>query len=176
MTDHTPTLRVAILMGSKNDRNVMRHAAIVLRDLGIGYEWKVLSAHRMPEKLEPYAKAARGRGINVIIAGAGGAAHLPGMIASFNKLIPVLGVPVSSTSNNVNDLAALLSIAPMPGGSPVGTMAIGKAGAKSAAVMAAQILALTDQQLTDRLAGWQAKEKAAVESDVDMQLEEGETE
>ena len=129
---------VAIIMGSRSDWPVLRHAAAMLEELGVAYEAKVVSAHRTPERMYAFAKAAKGAGVKVIIAGAGGAAHLPGMTASLTDL-PVLGVPIESRA--LKGLDSLLSIVQMPGGVPVGTMAIGKAGARNAALFAAAILA-----------------------------------
>ncbi len=131
-------------MGSTSDWETMRHAADVLTQLGISFEKEVVSAHRTPDKLVQYAKSAEGRGLQVIIAGAGGAAHLPGMTAAHTAL-PVLGVPVESAA--LKGMDSLLSIVQMPGGIPVGTLAIGKAGAKNAALLAAQILALNDKRI-----------------------------
>lgn len=141
-TTHAPL--VGIIMGSQSDWSTMEHAANTLRDLGVSFEAEVVSAHRTPDKLFSYAEAAAGRGIQVIIAGAGGAAHLPGMCAA-KTVLPVLGVPVQSQA--LNGLDSLLSIVQMPGGIPVGTMAIGKAGAINAALLATQILALHDAKL-----------------------------
>jgi len=142
---------VSIVMGSRSDWPTMREAAQVLSELGIAHESKVVSAHRTPDRLVQYAKEARGRGIKVIIAGAGGAAHLPGMIASMTTL-PVLGVPVRSSS--LSGLDSLLSIVQMPRGVPVGTLAIGEAGAFNAALFAAAILAGDDKALAGRLDAW----------------------
>ena len=142
---------VGIIMGSKSDWETMRHAADMLDALGVAYETKVVSAHRTPDRLYDYAKKAAGRGIRVIVAGAGGAAHLPGMAASMTRL-PVLGVPVESKT--LQGLDSLLSIAQMPAGIPVGTLAIGKAGAANAGLLAASILALGDEALAGRLEQW----------------------
>ena len=142
---------VGIIMGSKSDWETMRHAADMLDALGISYETKVVSAHRTPHRLYDYAKYAADRGIRVIVAGAGGAAHLPGMAASMTRL-PVLGVPVESKT--LQGLDSLLSIAQMPAGVPVGTLAIGKAGAANAGLLAASILALGDEALAGRLEQW----------------------
>jgi 5-(carboxyamino)imidazole ribonucleotide mutase len=144
---------VGVVMGSKSDYEVLAAAADLLRELGIPHEAKVVSAHRTPDWLFEYAETARERGLRVIIAGAGGAAHLPGMLAA-KTLVPVLGVPVAATQ--LNGLDALLSIVQMPKGVPVGTLAIGKAGAANAALLAAEILATTDAKLFDRLAAWRA--------------------
>ncbi len=135
---------VGIIMGSKSDWPTMEHAANMLDELGVAYEVKVVSAHRTPDLLFDYAKQAEGNGIQVIIAGAGGAAHLPGMAASQTNL-PVLGVPVQSKA--LNGLDSLLSIAQMPGGIAVGTLAIGSAGAKNAGLLAAQIIGLQDSKV-----------------------------
>jgi 5-(carboxyamino)imidazole ribonucleotide mutase len=140
---------VAIVMGSRSDWPTLRPAAEALDALGVPYEAKVVSAHRTPERLYAFARGAKAEGFKVIIAGAGGAAHLPGMVASLTDL-PVLGVPVEATS--LNGLDALLSIVQMPGGVPVGTLAVGPAGAKNAGMLAARILALSDVALAERLA------------------------
>lgn len=142
---------VGIIMGSRSDWETMRHAAETLDTLSIAYETKVVSAHRTPERLYAYAKAAAARGLKVIIAGAGGAAHLPGMAASMTHL-PVLGVPVETKA--LAGLDSLLSIVQMPAGVPVGTLAIGKAGASNAGLLAASILATADPKLAARLAAW----------------------
>ena len=146
MADEAPL--VGIIMGSRSDWETMRHAAGTLDALGVAYETKVVSAHRTPDRLYAYAKAAAGRGLKVIVAGAGGAAHLPGMAASMTRL-PVLGVPVESKA--LQGLDSLLSIAQMPAGVPVGTLAIGKAGAVNAGLLAASILATHDEALAGRL-------------------------
>lgn len=135
-------------MGSQSDWDTMKHAAEMLDALKIPYETKIVSAHRTPDRMVAFAKTARGRGIRVIIAGAGGAAHLPGMVASLTT-VPVLGVPVESKT--LKGLDSLLSIAQMPGGVPVGTLAIGKAGAKNAALLAAQILGTTEAKIAAKL-------------------------
>jgi 5-(carboxyamino)imidazole ribonucleotide mutase len=142
---------VGVVMGSKSDYEIMSAAVEILRALGIPHEAKIVSAHRTPDLLFDYAVAARPRGLRCIIAGAGGAAHLPGMLAA-KTLVPVLGVPVPATQ--LNGLDALLSIVQMPKGVPVGTLAIGKAGAANAAILAAEMLATTDAALFDRLAQW----------------------
>jgi 5-(carboxyamino)imidazole ribonucleotide mutase len=142
---------VGIVMGSRSDWPTLREAAQVLEELGIAHESKVVSAHRTPDRLVQYAKRARGRGIKVIIAGAGGAAHLPGMVASMTTL-PVLGVPVRSSA--LSGLDSLLSIVQMPRGVPVGTLAIGEAGAVNAGLLAASILAGEDKALATRLEAW----------------------
>ncbi len=150
---------VGILMGSRSDWPVLRHAAEILDRLEITYEAKVVSAHRTPQRLYDYAKAAQDRGLKVIIAGAGGAAHLPGMVASLT-ILPVLGVPVASTALQGQD--SLLSIVQMPGGIPVGTLAIGKPGAINAGLLTAGILALADPLLSARLTAFRAEQTAAV--------------
>lgn len=144
---------VGVVMGSKSDYEVLSAAVEILRALEIPHEAKIVSAHRTPDLLFQYAKTARERGLRVIIAGAGGAAHLPGMLAA-KTLVPVLGVPVPATQ--LNGLDSLLSIVQMPKGVPVGTLAIGKPGAANAAILAAEILATTDAALYDRLAKWRA--------------------
>jgi 5-(carboxyamino)imidazole ribonucleotide mutase len=151
---------VGIIMGSRSDWETMRHAAETLAALGVPHEAKVVSAHRTPERLYDYAKAAQGRGLKVVIAGAGGAAHLPGMCASMTAL-PVLGVPVESKA--LSGMDSLLSIVQMPGGIPVGTLAIGKAGAINAGLLAAAILAIGDEALGKRLADWRAKQTQSVD-------------
>ena len=150
---------VGIIMGSTSDWETMRHASETLDALGIAYEAKVVSAHRTPQRLYDYATGAAGRGLRVIIAGAGGAAHLPGMAASMTHL-PVLGVPVESKA--LKGMDSLMSIVQMPGGIPVGTLAIGRAGAINAALLAAAILALADDALSLRLQAWRAAQTAGV--------------
>lgn len=150
---------IGIIMGSRSDWETMRHAAEALDALGVPYETKVVSAHRTPDRLYAYAREAAGRGLKVIIAGAGGAAHLPGMAAAMT-LLPVLGVPVESKA--LAGLDSLLSIAQMPAGVPVGTLAIGKAGASNAGLLAAAILATADEALAARLAAWRAKQTDSV--------------
>lgn len=150
---------VGVVMGSKSDYEVMAAAVELLRALEIPYEAKIVSAHRTPDRLYAYAESARERGLRAIIAGAGGAAHLPGMLAA-KTLVPVLGVPVSATQ--LNGLDALLSIVQMPKGVPVGTLAIGKAGAANAALLAAEMLATTDAALYERLAAWRKARTAEV--------------
>jgi 5-(carboxyamino)imidazole ribonucleotide mutase len=150
---------VGVVMGSRSDYEVLSAAVEILRELGIPHEARVVSAHRTPDWLFEYAASARARGLRVIIAGAGGAAHLPGMLAA-KTLLPVLGVPVAATQ--LNGLDALLSIVQMPRGVPVGTLAIGKAGAANAALLAAQILATTDAALYERLSVWRAARTAEV--------------
>ncbi len=156
-TTHAPL--VGIIMGSQSDWSTMEHAANTLRDLGVSFEAEVVSAHRTPDKLFSYAEAAAGRGIQVIIAGAGGAAHLPGMCAA-KTVLPVLGVPVQSQA--LNGLDSLLSIVQMPGGVPVGTMAIGKAGAINAALLATQILALHDAKLLSAINAFRERQTDTV--------------
>ena len=153
MADEAP--RVGIIMGSQSDWETMRHAAEVLDALGVGYESRIVSAHRTPDRLYDYAKAAAGRGLKVIVAGAGGAAHLPGMAASMTRL-PVLGVPVQSKALSGWD--SLLSIVQMPAGIPVGTLAIGRAGAVNAGLLAAAILATGDEALAGRLEAWRQEQ------------------
>jgi 5-(carboxyamino)imidazole ribonucleotide mutase len=151
--------RVGVVMGSRSDWETMRHATAVLEALGVAYEAEVVSAHRTPDKLFAYAEGALGRGLEVIIAGAGGAAHLPGMLAAKTRL-PVLGVPVQSRA--LQGLDSLLSIAQMPGGVPVGTLAIGAAGAKNAALLAAAILALHDPAIARALDAFRAEQTRQV--------------
>src|SRR6185436_14521812 len=150
---------VGIIMGSQSDWETMRHAAETLDALGVSHETKVVSAHRTPDRLYAYAKGAAERGLKVIVAGAGGAAHLPGMTASMTRL-PVLGVPVESKA--LSGMDSLLSIVQMPAGIPVGTLAIGKAGAANAGLLAAAILATTDDALAGRLDAWREKQTADV--------------
>jgi len=157
MTEPLP--RVGIIMGSQSDWPTMKHAADILEALGVDHETKIISAHRTPDRMMDYAKSAKIRGIQVIIAGAGGAAHLPGMTASMTPL-PVLGVPIQSRALSGQD--SLLSIVQMPGGIPVGTLAIGDAGAKNAALLSAGILALNDNALADRLDAWRTAQSDAV--------------
>ena len=157
MADEAP--RVGIIMGSRSDWETMRHAAEMLDTLGVAYETKVVSAHRTPERLYEYARSAAGRGLKAIIAGAGGAAHLPGMTASMTRL-PVLGVPVETKT--LSGLDSLLSIVQMPAGVPVGTLAIGKAGATNAGLLAAAILANDDAALAERIDAWRAQQTDSV--------------
>ena len=157
MTD-TPPL-VGIIMGSQSDWPTLRHAADTLDRLEVPHERRIVSAHRTPHRMVDYASGARERGLKVIIAGAGGAAHLPGMVASLTPL-PVFGVPIESQALKGQD--SLLSIVQMPGGVPVGTLAIGKAGAINAALLASAVLALTDPALAARLDDWRARQTAAV--------------
>lgn len=153
------TAPVAIVMGSQSDWATMKHAADVLDALGVGHEARIVSAHRTPERLVAFATGASAAGVKVIIAGAGGAAHLPGMVASMTTL-PVLGVPVQSRA--LSGLDSLLSIVQMPGGIPVGTLAIGEAGAKNAGLLAASILALADAALAERLTAWRSAQTESV--------------
>lgn len=150
---------VAIIMGSQSDWATMRHAAETLTALGIGHECRIVSAHRTPDRLVAFAKGAKAEGFQIVIAGAGGAAHLPGMTAAMTPL-PVFGVPVESKALSGQD--SLLSIVQMPGGIPVGTLAIGKAGAINAALLAAAVLALHDDALATRLDAWRAKQTQSV--------------
>lgn len=150
---------VGIIMGSQSDWETMQHAAKILTDLDISHETLIVSAHRTPDRMFDYAKTAKARGIKVIIAGAGGAAHLPGMTAALTSL-PVLGVPVESHSLKGQD--SLLSIVQMPGGIPVGTLAIGKPGAINAALLAASILSLNDSSLDQRLEDFRTKQTESV--------------
>ena len=150
---------IGVIMGSRSDWETMRHASETLAALDIPHECKVVSAHRTPDRLVAYAKGAVDNGLKVIIAGAGGAAHLPGMVASMTR-VPVLGVPVQSAA--LSGMDSLLSIVQMPGGVPVGTLAIGKAGAINAALLAAGILANTDSALAGRLEAWRARQTEAV--------------
>ncbi len=156
---HSKSAKVAILMGSQSDWPTMQNAAEHLDELGIPYEAKIVSAHRTPERMVQFAKTAKDDGFSVIIAGAGGAAHLPGMVASLTCL-PVLGVPMQSKALSGQD--SLLSIVQMPAGIPVGTLAIGRAGAINAALLAASILALSDADMAQRLAAWRAAQSASI--------------
>lgn len=151
--------RVAIVMGSQSDWATMQHSGAILTELAISHEARIVSAHRTPDRLAAFAKGARGAGIKVIIAGAGGAAHLPGMVAAWTTL-PVFGVPIESKALSGQD--SLLSIVQMPAGVPVGTLAIGRAGAVNAALLAASVLALGDAALAERLEAWRAAQTAAV--------------
>ena len=157
MADEAP--QVGIIMGSQSDWETMRHAAETLDALGIAHETRIVSAHRTPDRLFAYAKEAAGRGLKAIIAGAGGAAHLPGMAASMTRL-PVLGVPVESKA--LSGMDSLLSIVQMPAGVPVGTLAIGRAGAVSAGLLAAAILATNDDALAARLDDWRRRQTDSV--------------
>jgi len=156
---HLTQPAVGIIMGSRSDWDTMKHATEILKELGIAFETKVVSAHRTPQRLITYATGAKARGIKVIIAGAGGAAHLPGMIASMTML-PVLGVPIETRA--LKGLDSLLSIVQMPGGVPVGTLAIGESGAKNAALLAAAILALSDPKAASALEFWRERLTADV--------------
>jgi 5-(carboxyamino)imidazole ribonucleotide mutase len=150
---------IGIIMGSTSDWETMRHASETLEALGVSHETRVVSAHRTPQRLYDYAHSAKDRGLKAIIAGAGGAAHLPGMAASMTEL-PVLGVPIESKA--LKGMDSLLSIVQMPAGIPVGTLAIGRAGAVNAALLAAAMLANTDEALAGRLADWRARQTDAV--------------
>lgn len=151
--------KVGIIMGSQSDWHIMKNASDVLNELGVAHECKIVSAHRTPDRLYDYARSAKERGLQVIIAGAGGAAHLPGMAASMTPL-PVLGVPIESKA--LKGMDSLLSIVQMPGGVPVGTLAIGQAGAKNAGLMAASIVALNDENIAASLEEWRNKQTNAV--------------
>ena len=162
--DTTETPPVAIIMGSQSDWETMKNAADTLDALDIAYDARIVSAHRTPDRLVSFAKGARDEGFKVIIAGAGGAAHLPGMAASMTDL-PVLGVPVQSKA--LKGMDSLLSIVQMPGGVPVATLAIGEAGAANAGILAAQILALSDPALAERLSAFRAAQTASVAETVE---------
>ena len=155
---------VAIIMGSRSDWPVLRHAAEMLESLGVHYEAKVVSAHRTPDRMYSYAKGAKAAGVKVIIAAAGGAAHLPGMTASLTDL-PVLGVPIETKA--LKGMDSLLSIVQMPAGIPVGTLAIGEAGAKNAGILAAKILALGDAGLAERVAAFTARQTKSIPETVE---------
>ena len=159
MSTDDPNPLVGIIMGSQSDWDTMGHAHEILHELGVPHEVKIVSAHRTPDRLVEYAKTAQPRGLKVIIAGAGGAAHLPGMAASMTML-PVLGVPVESHA--LKGMDSLLSIAQMPGGVPVGTLAIGKAGAINSAILAASILGLSDPKIADAVAAYRKKQTDSV--------------
>lgn len=159
-----PSPPVAVIMGSRSDWPTLQHATEALDALGVAYDARVISAHRTPDRMVEFTKSAKARGVKVIIAGAGGAAHLPGMVASLTVL-PVLGVPVKSKA--LKGLDSLLSIVQMPGGIPVGTLAIGEAGAKNAGLMAASILALADAGLADRLEAYRARQSDAIPHSVE---------
>jgi 5-(carboxyamino)imidazole ribonucleotide mutase len=150
---------IVIIMGSTSDWETMKHAADMLETFGIAFESKVISAHRTPDRLYDFAKNAQNNGVKIIIAGAGGAAHLPGMASSMTNL-PVLGVPVETAT--LKGIDSLLSIVQMPAGVPVGTLAIGKAGATNAGLLAASILALNDEKLAKKLAAWRGKQTKSV--------------
>ncbi len=162
MPAETTAPLVGVIMGSKSDWETLKHAADVLAQFGVAHECRVVSAHRTPDLMNEYAKAAAARGIQVIIAGAGGAAHLPGMVAS-QTVLPVLGVPVQSKA--LSGLDSLLSIVQMPGGIPVGTLAIGDAGAKNAALLAVRILAATRPELQSKLVAYHADLEAKVRAE-----------
>ena len=164
MADTNPAAAVGVIMGSRSDWPVMQHAADILSALEIPFAAKIVSAHRTPDRLYDYAKSAADRGLKVIIAGAGGAAHLPGMAASMTRL-PVIGVPVQSKS--LKGLDSLLSIVQMPAGVPVATVAIGEAGAKNAGLLAASILATSDAALAAKLDAWRAQQTADVAETVE---------
>ncbi|MGJ4892742.1 5-(carboxyamino)imidazole ribonucleotide mutase [Bradyrhizobium sp. HKCCYLR20261] len=153
------TAPIAIIMGSQSDWDTMRHAADTLGALGVSYDARIVSAHRTPDRLYAFAKGAKAAGTKVVIAGAGGAAHLPGMTASLTEL-PVFGVPVESKA--LSGVDSLYSIVQMPAGIPVGTLAIGKAGAINAALLAASVLALSDPALASRLAAWRQAQTDAI--------------
>jgi 5-(carboxyamino)imidazole ribonucleotide mutase len=159
MTQHTRAPLVGVIMGSQSDWATMRHASETLTALGVPHECRIVSAHRTPKRMVDYAESARDRGLQVIVAAAGGAAHLPGMTASMTTL-PVLGVPIESKA--LSGMDSLLSIVQMPGGVPVGTLAIGKAGAINAGLMAASIVALQDPAVATALAEWRARLTASV--------------
>ncbi|HSL94137.1 MAG TPA: 5-(carboxyamino)imidazole ribonucleotide mutase [Bacillota bacterium] len=156
---------VGVIMGSRSDWETMREACIVLEELGLHYEKRVVSAHRTPREMVAYAESAAERGIKVIIAGAGGAAHLPGMVASLTD-VPVIGVPVQSRA--LNGLDSLLSIVQMPAGVPVATVAIGRAGATNAGILAARILAISDEKLAYRLSQRREESRRKVVSEADL--------
>jgi 5-(carboxyamino)imidazole ribonucleotide mutase len=154
-----PAPLVGVIMGSASDWSAMRHASEMLELLGVPHENRIVSAHRTPERMFDYARTARERGLRVIVAGAGGAAHLPGMVAALTTL-PVLGVPIESKA--LSGLDSLLSIVQMPGGVPVGTLAIGVAGAKNAGLLAASIIALQDEAVAARLQAWRKAQTSSV--------------
>ena len=162
MTSSSISTVIGICMGSQSDWPTMKHAANILDQLNIPYEKKITSAHRTPKRMEEYAASARDRGIKVIISGAGGAAHLPGMMASMTTL-PVLGVPIETQA--LKGMDSLLSIVQMPGGIPVGTLAIGKAGAINAGLMAASILSLNDPDLAESLSQWRIAQSESVQEE-----------
>ncbi len=167
MTEVTASPRVGVVMGSRSDWETMQHAAAVLTQLGVTHEVRVVSAHRTPDLLFSYAEQAATRGIQVIIAGAGGAAHLPGMLAAKTPL-PVFGVPMQSRA--LSGMDSLLSIAQMPAGVPVGTLAIGKAGAVNAGLLAAAVLALHDATLATALSAWREQQTQSVLAQPDPRL------
>ncbi|WP_283431319.1 5-(carboxyamino)imidazole ribonucleotide mutase [Neorhodopirellula lusitana] len=156
---------MGVIMGSRNDWDTMAHACAALEQLGVPYERSVVSAHRTPERMFDYARSAKDRGLQIIIAGAGGAAHLPGMVAS-ETLLPVIGVPIQSKA--LQGLDSLLSIVQMPGGIPVATMSIGNSGAKNAGILAARILALQDADLAQRVAAFVQKQHDDVIAAADL--------
>ena len=156
--------RIGVIMGSQSDWPVLRHAAELLEEFGVPHERRIISAHRTPERLYEYARTARARGLAVVIAGAGGAAHLPGMTAAMTT-VPVLAVPIPTTFGNGVD--SLLSIVQMPAGVPVGTLAVGKAGAVNAALLAVAVLGTTDPALEARLAEWRSKQTEGVAREPD---------
>jgi len=158
-TKSAPKPLIGLVMGSQSDWETMQNAAKILSDFGVNFEVGIVSAHRTPHRLVSYATSAAARGLRLIIAGAGGAAHLPGMVAALTTL-PVLGVPVQSKS--LDGLDSLLSIAQMPAGIPVGTLAIGKAGAVNAGLLAVSVLALQDAKLATKLAKWRAAQTASI--------------
>jgi 5-(carboxyamino)imidazole ribonucleotide mutase len=158
------TAPVAIIMGSRSDWPVLKAAAAMLEELGVAYDARVVSAHRTPERMYDFARGAKAAGYKVIIAAAGGAAHLPGMTASLTEL-PVLGVPIESKA--LKGMDSLLSIVQMPAGIPVGTLAIGEAGARNAGLLAARILALTDAGLAERVAAFGARQTAGIPETVE---------
>lgn len=162
MPTDSPAPLVGVIMGSKSDWETLKHAADILAQFGVPHECRVVSAHRTPDLMNEYAKSAASRGIQIIIAGAGGAAHLPGMVAS-QTVLPVLGVPVQSKA--LSGLDSLLSIVQMPGGIPVGTLAIGEAGAKNAGLLAIRILGSTRPDLQNQLTKYQAELDAKVRSE-----------
>ncbi len=166
MKDIKKTAVVSIIMGSQSDWETMQYAVEILDNLSIKYEVKIVSAHRTPDRLYKYAKLARSKGIKVIIAGAGGAAHLPGMVASLTH-IPVLGVPILTTA--LRGMDSLMSIVQMPAGIPVGSLAIGNAGAKNAAILAAQILATNDSKLEKNVKNFRLKQTKSVSKEPDFQ-------
>jgi 5-(carboxyamino)imidazole ribonucleotide mutase len=158
-TDSSQTPIVGVVMGSQSDWATMRHAADILEQFGIPHECRIVSAHRTPDRMVDYAKSAKERGLKVIVAGAGGAAHLPGMVAAMT-ILPVLGVPIESKA--LSGLDSLLSIVQMPGGIPVGTLAIGTAGAKNAGLLAAAIVSLQDETVATKLEFWRNAQSDAV--------------
>lgn len=166
----SPQPRVGVIMGSRSDWETMRHAVETLETLGVPHETRVVSAHRTPDLLFEYASTAASRGIQVVIAGAGGAAHLPGMVASKTSL-PVLGVPVQSKA--LSGMDSLLSIVQMPAGIPVGTLAIGRAGAVNAGLLAASVVGLTEPTVRDRLDAWRRDQTDAVLAHPDPRVEPG---